>query len=146
MAEGTVRVRIGNEVHDVPTPARPPGRPIVDDEALGTETTMSFPPESGDRRTVPLGRMVHVRVREHGRRAVLAIWTRDSSHWDWLDSVTDDGRIRGWVGERHIVRTPLPNLSAVRVLLPGPAADLAERIRHEHVDVDAALLTPERGT
>lgn len=144
-AEATARVRIGTEVHDVPTPARPPGKPIVDDEALGTETTMSFPPETGDRRTVSLGRLAHVRVREHGRRAVLAIWTRDPDHWDWLDDIADDDQIRAWVGERHYVRTGLPNLSAVRVLLPGPATDLLERVRYESVEIDAALLSP-RGT
>jgi hypothetical protein len=120
------------------------------------------PPEEaapdGPTRRLPLGTVVGARSGDKGGNANVGLWVRDPAHYPWLARLLTPAGVRRLLPEAadlDVEVHPLPNLSAVNVVIVGLLGDgvasstrpdpqakgLGEFLRARMVDVPEAFVT-----
>jgi hypothetical protein len=138
-------------------------RTVVDSVAPQGAIDVTLPaepeatPVEGERRTVPLGRVVGARSGDKGGNANLGVFARTDEAWAWLDSFLTTDALKALLPETaplEVRRHRLPNLRALNFVIVGllqegvaastrqdaQAKSLGEWLRARLVEVPASLV------
>ncbi|MCA9489997.1 MAG: acyclic terpene utilization AtuA family protein [Myxococcales bacterium] len=99
---------------------------------------------AGPPRSIQASELAQILACDHGDHLVLALWARDAAMWAWLEDWASQERAADWLDHpAHLVRTTLPNLSAVRFVASGgirrSQQELVGRISAESVQIGLDL-------
>ena len=139
------------------------GQTVIDSVAPQGAVAVSLPtepeatPVDGERRAVPLGRIVGARSGDKGGNANLGVFARTDQAWAWLDSFLTTDALKALLPETaplEVQRHRLPNLRALNFVIVGllqegvaastrqdaQAKSLGEWLRARLVEVPASLV------